>query len=96
MKPASYPFLAIAKKYGLDYGDVLIYADIHYNGNVPNTTEWACRAVDNVSAIEPDYAAVQDVLSALEEFRAIQAGLRDWLTGEPINPWDYEKDGCPF
>lgn len=82
-KPASYPFLAIARKYGLDYGDVLIYADIHNNGNIAPRTFWYEQAINNVSAIESDYAAVQDIFNALEQFRAIQAGLIDWNTGEP-------------
>lgn len=82
MKPASYPFLAIARKYGLDYGDVLIYADIHKRPNLVSTY-WVFQAIDNVSAVEPDYAAAQAIVDANAEFAAIQAGKIDYETGEP-------------
>jgi hypothetical protein len=82
-KPQSYPFLAIAKRYGLDYGDVLLYADIARKPYI-DLTYWHCAAIDTISAIEPDYATCNDILSAGDEFLRIQTGEIDWQTGEPV------------
>lgn len=60
----SFPFMAIARRYGLDYGDVLIYAQIHRTGARPAHPH-EFRAIDRVSAVEPAYAACNAILGAL-------------------------------
>lgn len=81
-KPASYPFMNIAKKYGLDYGDVLLYTEIHRH-QLETLSERQIEAIDNVSAIEPEYAACIDIAEACDNFRAIQTGVIHWETGDP-------------
>jgi hypothetical protein len=88
-KPQSYPFLAIAKRYGVDYGDVLLVADMwrHPANRSENEREAdkrlfvACLKLpkQTVAKIE------RDISTANTEFRRIQAGEIDWLTGE-LNP----------
>lgn len=74
-KPQSYPFLAIAKRYGLDYGDVLAIA--HYN-----------RFGDARNGLNEDVfnkyplLVIEDIALANMEFLNIQDGLIDWNTGD--------------
>jgi hypothetical protein len=73
MKPASYPFLAIARKYGLEYAEVLTLAD-HWRKHPHLRPIYAAISWNN--------EAINETLNAIDEFRAIQAGLIDWNTGE--------------
>lgn len=85
MKPASYPFLAIAKKYGVDYGDVLLLADMWRlsNEGVHPDNAWWRDAMDRVGkAVKWSDDFRNEVQDANETFRCIQAGGIDWLTGE--------------
>lgn len=71
MKPASYPFLAIAKKYNADYTAVLKHADwLIYGREGPQ--------------FYPGSNIVNDIADAASEFLDIRAGLIDWQTGEPL------------
>lgn len=85
-KPASYPFMAIAKKYGLDYGDVLLLADSERHS-------YAGRDYRNVRICEshayfrhykkPEFQWIySDIELANVDFRRIQAGEYDWDKGE--------------
>jgi hypothetical protein len=74
-KPASYPFLAIANKYGLDYGEVLRVAQCAKT-RAPFTKDlahWVTRAV-----------AITAIGRATDEQQAIREGRIDWQTGEPL------------
>lgn len=70
-KPESYPFLRIAKQYGVPYSEVLIWAD--YIRSVGYTTR----------NMHENFAYTAEVNAAILEFQAIQRGEIDWLTGEP-------------
>lgn len=70
MKPASYPFMNIAKKYNYAYGDVVSIVEIIRNsGNVPK--KWRVRAI-----------AFMEICRAIDEQELIRRGVIDWLTGE--------------
>lgn len=75
-KPASYPFMNIAKKYGYPYADVLIFADslrmMHGTTEKQHQDKWGPRQI-----------AAREIWYAIKEFRAIQRGEIDWNTGEP-------------
>lgn len=87
-KPVSYPFLAIAKQFGLDYGDVLLVADMWRHPAQRNDVE---READKrlYLAIHRhhsprDIVRIEKLISGSNaQFKAIQAGEIDWLTGEP-------------
>jgi hypothetical protein len=89
-KPQSYPFLAIAKKYGLDYGDVLLVADMwrHPANRSENEREADKRLfVACIKLSKQTVAKIErDISTANTEFRRIQAGEIYWLTGEPMQP----------
>lgn len=71
MKPQSYPFLAIAKKYNVDYSDVLKHADrILY------------RRGDYTFSIFSEIE--RDIIICAAEFRQIRNNRIDWMTGEKI------------
>lgn len=67
MKPESYPFLRIAKKYSVDYGDVLMMADKAKTGRVPSSS----------------FSFYADIVNATEIQQAIRDNEIDWQTGEP-------------
>lgn len=88
-KPQSYPFLAIARKYGLDYGDVLTIADMWRHPAERSDRE---RAADKRLAItlwlrhtseRTIFKIEMEIRNANIQFAAIQAGKIDWNTGEP-------------
>jgi hypothetical protein len=68
-KPSSYPFLAIAKKYETPYEGVL--ADAAWYRTIKN------GPLHN--------AYWREIAHATAEFKAIQSGKIDWITGEPIS-----------
>lgn len=78
MKPASYPFLALARKYGYPYGDVLSAAGElrrnhgYFDPDGPNA-HWIRRGI-----------AAREVFRAFVEQDAIRRGAIDWQTGEPV------------
>jgi hypothetical protein len=87
-KPQSYPFLAIAKRYNLDYGDVLLVADMWRHPAQRNNNE---RGADKrlfmalIDAPDGVIAMVEvDISQANADFKAIQKGEIDWNTGEPV------------
>lgn len=64
----SFPYLAIAKRHGLDYGYVLQLADIGVHGR---SHDW-----DIVLAPEP---VMSEILGAVTRFKLIQQGaLKPW------------------
>jgi len=72
-KPESYPFLRIAKRYGVDYGHVLEFADyVQYDIEFVSSGMW--KSVKGWKL---------QVLRACVEFGRIRNGHIDWLTGEP-------------
>lgn len=73
MKPASYPFMQIAKKHGYDYAETLQVAScLRESMMLPlRLGHWIVRTV-----------ACLEIIAANEEFRAIQRGEIDWMTGE--------------
>lgn len=69
-KPASYPFLAIAKKHNVPYADVLAHAD------------W--QRSDNGNPQFPIFSQIDlDICAAGMEQQLIRNGTIDWQTGEP-------------
>ncbi|WP_113155913.1 hypothetical protein [Nitratireductor sp. OM-1] len=71
----SYPYLSIAKHFGVDYGDVLLVAQYRAQGDSrsPNTHEWGAirRVTTDVNLLVfKDFAAAID--QAIREFRRIQ------------------------
>lgn len=76
MTPSTFPFLAIAKKYAVNYGDVCIYAD--KEGNVVQFRAASARLHQH-----PNWNLL---ISEINLARAVQAAIRrgeiDWLTGE--------------
>lgn len=64
----SYPFLAIAKKYNVDYGSVLRIADVYRTGSLAEA-----RALESV-ADDFDRAILEDTKLAVSEFKGIQSG----------------------
>lgn len=80
MKPESFPFLRIAKKYGYDYADVLAYADllrkygnsyVRFPHEVAIVSRWSRRAI-----------AAREVIDAAQIQKHIRDGILDWQTGE--------------
>jgi hypothetical protein len=85
-KPEGYPFLRISKQYGVDYGDVLQYADWmgQRRDKSLTYTKPAPEAYARVKAQAQDYAALSDaVMAAIAVQQAIRDGKIDWQTGEP-------------
>lgn len=89
-KPQSYPFMQIAKRYGLDYGDVLTVADMWRHPAERSDRE---RAADKRLATtlwlrhtsEKVILLIERLITeANHEFAAIQSGEIDWNTGEPL------------
>lgn len=82
-KPESYPFLRIAKRYGVDYGDVLALADLNTPG-----------FMQSLERIE-QHPKSNYIISDIKLCRAYQASIRDgridWQTGEEI----CQDEGCP-
>lgn len=79
-KPEGYPFLAIAKRYGYPYAEVLAIADAFKSGRAPNLPDvWRDRAI-----------AIKAIYDAGLIQQAIRDGKIDWQTGEPIDHdfWD--------
>lgn len=73
-KPESYPFLRIAKQYGLDYSAVLITADnLKRNGRA-----------EYLHGVQPADAlnAMIDIAHAVDTYKQICDGVIDWQTGE--------------
>lgn len=75
-KPSSFPFLAIARRYGYDYGETLLVADSLRRGELRLIDEtmwrkWSQRKV-----------ALRAIYKVNQEFAAIQASKIDWQTGE--------------
>lgn len=84
-KPESYPFLRIAKQYGVEYADVLAVAQEFQCATT--SARGILTASDNLNRwlSLPDRDPFwRDFLNARAEFLAIQRGDIDWLTGEPI------------
>lgn len=74
MKPESYPFLRVAKQYGLDYSAVLITADnLKRNGRA-----------EYLHGVQPADAlnAMIDIAHAVDTYKQICDGVIDWQTGE--------------
>lgn len=69
MKPQSYPFLAIAKSFNVRYADVLKHADAftHHRGE---------------HIFVPGSRIERAIILAVCEFKQIQNGRIDWITGE--------------
>lgn len=84
MRPSTFPFLAIAKRYGVDYGDVLIYADLGRSGPSRDGMKFVEVAdrLDKQLRNPHRMDCKVDIANALSEFLAIQRGEIDWLTGE--------------
>lgn len=86
-KPESYPFLRIAKQYGVDYGDVLTVADMWRH---PADRDDRERAADKRLFLAM-CAKPPVVIARLERelafsnmvFADIQSGRIDWQTGAP-------------
>lgn len=80
-KPQSYPFLAIANRYRIPYGEVLMVAD-HWRKRIKGLeSDRTTFALHN--ALLWPHEALEDITNANAEFAAIQAGKTDWQTGEP-------------
>jgi len=91
VKPQSYPFLAIAKRYRLDYGDVLKVAD-HWRRNLQGIeSERTTPSLHN--ALLWPHEALGEITFANADFRAIQAGRIDWQTGNIISGPDNPMPG---
>lgn len=74
MKPESYPFLRIAKQYGVDYGHVLAIASRDTIAKVYfDQAWWQLRHVPNIS---------NDIGRAMDVQQAIRNGEIDWQTGK--------------
>lgn len=77
MKPESYPFLRIAKKYGVPYEDVLIKAqesrDFFHQP----------RSHPMVVFLDWPHGCIAEIIKHTEHFGEIQRGEIDWNTGEP-------------
>ena len=85
MKPASFPFLAIARRYGLEYTDALKCAQQLRTWGRFEYPRWLSMADRD------DFA--RDLWDAHCEFGAIQRGEIDWMTGEPRRRAELECDG---
>lgn len=71
-KPASFPFLAIAKKWELPYETVL--------NNAMLIKEHGLRSMLGITMLGS--GVLEDIARALDEFDAIASGKIDWQTGE--------------
>lgn len=84
-KPASYPFMAIANKFGVDYGLILAVAD--YNKPERGMSMLSRRLKDRLEAVLDPQQAVRcfvEIVNASIEQDQIRSGEIDWQTGEPI------------
>jgi hypothetical protein len=90
-KPASYPFLAIARKYGYPYADVLNVAFFwDRRSNCRYATPSECLAIDRLEK-RPEWREFTDAVHvAMREQDAIRAGVIDWQTGEPSKLWQQQ------
>lgn len=77
-KPEAYPFLRIAKEFGVDYGDVLIAADYSLHSRHHHDTSRAVNALP--------IAALHEIGGAAIEQKRIRRGEIDWQTGENVVP----------
>ncbi|CDX26730.1 hypothetical protein MPL3356_60520 [Mesorhizobium plurifarium] len=75
-RPTTFPFLAIAKKYNVDYGDVLIYADKE------GRPQQFRRASARLHRHPYWNLLISEINRAQAEQAAIRRGEIDWLTGE--------------
>lgn len=82
-KPESYPFLRIAKQYGVDYGTVLKVADDLKDAQ---RADW----LDFPYGTDP--AIMIEMAEATEVQRSIRNGDIDWQTGKPVNRSSYDWD----
>lgn len=84
MKPASFPYLAIAKRFAVPYGTVLIYADICRGSDIDKRI--AAQAAMS-RRLGTDYQMFAEaVRTAIMTFIFIQEGRIDWMTGERLRP----------
>lgn len=74
MKPDSYPFLKIAKKYNVDYTEVLQYADWLQYGTRPADVGFSNLPDDVIIEVRKAFL-IQD---------AIRNGEIDWITGRKL------------
>lgn len=79
-----YPFLKIAQKHNLDYGDVLKAAD--YNRNMGSGHIGTEKSRDEMRAfMSIPSEAMRDMLEAYEQMRDLQSGVRDFSKGHYIS-----------
>lgn len=76
-KPETYPFLRIAKRFDVDYSDVLLAADFatHQARELPG----ADGAIQNLPT-----AVLHEIGRAVGVQEQIRNGQIDWMTGEPL------------
>lgn len=75
-KPESYPYLRIAREFGVDYDTVLEHA--------ANTMKGGINYIPREVSLADQANYVHDMREAHQTFLRIRAGLIDWNTGEPI------------
>lgn len=79
----SYPFLAIAKRFNLDYGDVLLFADIRRQHTGSPQHPWTphhamtCKRLSRLS-LQTGCDLDDAIDEANSTFKAIQSGKIDW------------------
>lgn len=78
LPPQGYPFLAIAKKFNVDYSDVLKHAD-YLTFSRPGSKQ----GYPYFPYGSPVDFAIAD---AIHEQTMVRDGYIDWQTGEPKNP----------
>jgi hypothetical protein len=87
--PYSYPFLRIARKYGVDYGDILHCAHKLEHSNAPFCCPQEKMAVyhliDDERMKEKSFVDLyKEVKKAVDACTEIRNGRRDAFTGKPI------------
>lgn len=79
--PKSYPFLEIARKYDVPYGDVLLVADFWDPRNKMNANPHQEAAINRSYKIAGWSEIVGDICEAINEQKLIRDGVIDWRTG---------------
>lgn len=85
-KPESYPFLRIAKQYNVDYSAVLLAAQASEKEDY-ECNQHELKALEKIDKVDirntmHEFNLWQAIANAKREFKAVQDGKIDWITGE--------------